>query len=372
MDFSFDESQNAVRDLAKKLCETESTTERLKEIERGPERIDRALWSELAKASLLGVGLAEDVGGGALGFTPVCLVLEQLGRSVAYVPYLSTIVLGALPIDRFGTLKQRERYLPKVVAGESMLTAALAEVGIDDPAKPAVTASRDGGGWRLNGVKIAVPAGMAADFVLVPARTGDNTTGVFVVARTAGGVSWEAQAETSGEIAGRLTLKDAWVGGEDELGDPFEGATIVRWIVDRALVALAAQEVGICDRAVRMTAEYATIRQQFDRPIATFQAVAQRVADAYIDADSIRLALWQAAWLIDQDRPASREAAIAKFWAAEGGHRVVSAAQHVHGGMGFDRDYPLHRYYLWSKQIELTLGGANAQLSRLGTMLREG
>ena len=118
-----------------------------------------------------------------------------------------------------------------------------------------------------------------------------------------------------------------------------------------------------------MTAEYTKTREQFDRPIATFQAVGQRAADAYIDTEAIRLTAWQAIWRLSEGLPATAEVAVAKFWAAEGGQRVVHAAQHLHGGMGVDRDYPLHRYFLWAKQLELTLGGATPQLLKLGAIL---
>jgi alkylation response protein AidB-like acyl-CoA dehydrogenase len=118
-----------------------------------------------------------------------------------------------------------------------------------------------------------------------------------------------------------------------------------------------------------MTADYTKTREQFDRPIASFQAVAQRAADAYIDAEAVQLTARQAAWRLSEGLPAAEEVAIAKFWAADGGQRVVHAAQHLHGGMGVDRDYPLHRYFLLAKQLELSLGGATAQLLRLGAIL---
>ena len=127
--------------------------------------------------------------------------------------------------------------------------------------------------------------------------------------------------------------------------------------------------VGVCQEAVRLTAEYTKTRQQFDKPIASFQAVGQRAADAYIDAEAVRLTARQAAWRLDAGMPAAKEIAVAKFWAADGGQRVVHAAQHLHGGIGVDRDYPLHRCFLSAKQIELTLGGATSQLRRLGAML---
>src|SRR5437773_1872882 len=122
-------------------------------------------------------------------------------------------------------------------------------------------------------------------------------------------------------------------------------------------------------RRLRVTAEYTVRREQFDRPIASFQAVHQRAADAYIDVEAIRLTTWQAAWRLAAGLPASAAVAVAKFWASEAAHRVVYAAQHLHGGIGVDVDYPLHRYYLWSKQIELTLGSGTRQLARLGADL---
>ena len=133
--------------------------------------------------------------------------------------------------------------------------------------------------------------------------------------------------------------------------------------------ALCCTAIGICEEALRLTAEYTKTREQFDRPIATFQAVGQRAADAYIDTEAVRLTAWQAAWRLSEGLPATEQVAIAKFWCAEGGQRVVHAAQHLHGGMGVDRDYPLHRYFLWAKELELTLGGATASLLGLGALL---
>ncbi|MEL7210068.1 MAG: acyl-CoA dehydrogenase family protein, partial [Actinomycetota bacterium] len=122
-------------------------------------------------------------------------------------------------------------------------------------------------------------------------------------------------------------------------------------------------------QAVHLTAEYTKTREQFDRPIATFQAVGQRAADAFIDTEAIRLTTWQAVWRLSEGLPAGEQVSVAKFWAAEGGQRVVHAAQHLHGGMGVDRDYPLHRYFLWAKQLELTLGGATRSLLDLGSSI---
>ena len=147
------------------------------------------------------------------------------------------------------------------------------------------------------------------------------------------------------------------------------GGAIVEWIVERATAALCSVQLGVCEQALKMTAEYTSTREQFERPLAAFQAVAQRAADAYIDTEGVRLTAWQAVWRLAEGLPAANELAVAKFWAAEGGQRVVHAAQHLHGGIGVDRDYPLHRYFLWAKELELTLGGATPQLLKLGEIL---
>ena len=365
MDFSFSEEQEAVRDLAQQILGERVTHERLKEFEGGTELVDRATWAELAKANLLGIALPDDVGGSGLGFIEVCLLLEQVGRTAAPLPVLPTIVMGALPLAEFGSSEQRSRYLPAVVAGDLILTAALVEFGAD-PARPTTAARPDGDGWRLDGVKICVPAGLSAGRILVPARTGEDTVGVFLVDPEGGGVTRQRQDTTSGRPEARLELS----GAHGELiGGPGDGAAIVEWIVERATVGLCALAIGVCEEALRMTAEYTKTREQFDRPIATFQAVGQRAADAYIDTEAIRLTAWQAAWRISAGLPAAHEVAIAKFWAAEGGQRVVHAAVHLHGGIGVDKDYPLHRYFLLAKEIELTLGGTTPQLLKLGAML---
>jgi alkylation response protein AidB-like acyl-CoA dehydrogenase len=141
---------------------------------------------------------------------------------------------------------------------------------------------------------------------------------------------------------------------------------VIKWAAERAAVGYCALQVGLSERALRMTAEYTSGRIQFDRPLATFQAVQQRAADAYVDVEAMRVTMWHAAWRLGEGLPAADEVAVAKFWASEGGQRVAAATQHLHGGMGVDMDYPLHRFTFWSKQLELALGGANRQLARVG------
>lgn len=384
MDFDYGEEQEAVRQLADRILSERSTHERLKAVEQaaGPEGpFDRELWGELATAGLLGIALPEDVGGAGLDFVAACLVVEAVGRTAAHVPAVEVLAYAAPAIDRFGTPEQRREWLPGLAAGELVATATMAElvgdVVVPGAAAPATTATPlDGGGWRLDGTKACVPAGLLADLLLVPATVlgvdgRPAGVGVFLLSANAMGVTRTRQdgpalPEALVELHGVEVRQDALLGegGAD-------GREVVGFVTERAIAALCVQEAGVCAAALALTAEYAKTREQFGKPIATFQAVGQRAADAYVDTEAIRLTAWQAAWRLAEGLPAAAELAVAKYWAAEGGQRVVHAAAHLHGGVGVDRDYPLHRFFLLTEQIEFSLGGARDSLARLGALLAD-
>ena len=346
MDFTFDETQDSVRDLAAQIFGGQSTVERVKEVEASDDRFDRRLWSELAKADLLGLVLPEADGGGGLGMVELALVLREQGRVVAPVPVLPT-VLAALAIAEFGSDAQKAQWLPGVIAGDVVLALALDR----HPATPPVTAS----GGALTGTVLSVPYGHIADRVLVAA-----VDGVFLVDPATAGR--EVAVATDRSKVAHLTFSGT---PAERLGDD----RVRTWLLDRYRTGLAALQVGVCEAALKMAAEYTSTRQQFGRPLSTNQGVALRAADAFIDIRAIDATLWQAAWRLDEGLDASKAAMVAKWWASEGGQRVVHATQHLHGGMGADIDYPVHRYFLWGKTIEQTLGGPAQQLDALGAAL---
>jgi alkylation response protein AidB-like acyl-CoA dehydrogenase len=384
MDFTYSEEQEAVRQLAGQIFTDRATHERLKELEAGAGDegpFDRELWKELAGAGLLGIHLSEDVGGAGLDFVAACLVVEAAGRTAAYVPVVETMVYGAVPIARFGTEAQRKTWLTGVAGGETVLTAALAELNgeviLPGGTEPATTATANGdGSWSLTGTKACVPAALVADAILVPAqcKAADGAVtglGVFIVEPKSAGVTLTRQSTTTGRPEAIVDLVDVQLPADRLLGEGAAGDAVVDAITEFATTALCILEAGACAAALELTAEYTKTRVQFEKPIATFQAVGQRAADAYVDTEAIRLTAWQAASRLASGLPASAEIAVAKFWAAEGGQRVVHAASHLHGGVGVDRDYPLHRYFLLTRQIELTLGSANESLRRLGRILAD-
>ncbi len=392
MDFTYTEEQAAIEELSGRVFSDLCTQDRMKALEAtsgdtGP--FDSQLWARLAEAGLIGVGLGEDVGGGGMDFLAVALVIEAAGRSAAYAPVIETMVYGAWVIDEFGTTAQRERWLPDVCAGKQILTTAIPEEVdglIVDGAIPATRARRDSKSlWSIHGVKACVPAGLVATTILVPALIDDSsddgdegvTIGIFAVDPSSPGVRITRQDTTAGrpeavlELDGVVVDDSCRIGadGSDPSGHSQRTGEILPRVIERATAALCIYQAGACAAALSLLSEYTSNRRQFGSPIAAFQAVGQRAADAYVDTQAIKLTALQAAWRISRGLSCSREVAAAKYWAAEGGQRVLHAAVHLHGGVGVDRDYPLHRFYLLTHQIELTLGGATASLRRLGSTL---
>jgi alkylation response protein AidB-like acyl-CoA dehydrogenase len=184
-------------------------------------------------------------------------------------------------------------------------------------------------------------------------------------------VALSREHAVTGEPQWTVALDEVRVGAADVVGAPGQGAGVLRWTTDRLLAAICATQTGVCEEALAITARYVSEREQFGTKLGTFQAVGHRVADAYIDTEALRLTAMQAIWRLSAGLGADDELMVAKFWAAEGGQRVVHAAQHLHGGIGVDTDYPIHRYFRWAKVLELTLGGASPSLLRLGASLAD-
>lgn len=366
MDFTLTEEQEAIRGLATDIFTGKAGTDRVKQVEACPERVDRELWRELANAGLLGIALPEALGGGGFGLGELYVLLEQQGRHVAPVPLWQT-ALAAMAISEFGTERQRTTLVPAAAAGSLFLTVALEEFGPYVAGDPDTTASIDDDGqWRLSGAKAVVPVTHIAQRAVVSATT-DSGAGLFLVDLSADGMTSEQTQSTSWEICANLVFDAA----PAELLGPTDGSAVA-WLTDRVELALAALMIGVGDGAVRQAVDYLNGRHQFGRPLATFQAVTHQLADCYIDLEAMRVTLWQAAWLLAEGHDPGTSVLVAKWWATDGGQRVVHRTQHVHGGIGVDTDYPVHRHLLWGKQIAATLGGASSDLARLGAQLAAG
>ena len=362
MDFNFSEEQDMLRELASEILVAEVTPERVKAIEASGEFWDEALWSHLAEANLLGLALPEEQGGIGFGVLELCILLEEAGRVVAPLPLLPT-QLAAIAIARHGSDAQRSAWLSPVSQGKVVLGAALTDAHSSDPLAPATRATQVDGGYRLDGAKRFVQAAERAARILIPASV-EGRTRLFLLDPSSAGVSKTAQAVTNREPVYDLELSGAVVAEADALPELTESELSA--LHGLALIMTCALQLGVSSRALQLTAEYASERVQFKQPIGSFQAVQHRCADNFIDLAAMRWTLWRAAWMLANGQDAHREAMVAKFWAAEGGARIASTAQHLHAGMGVDLDYPIHRYFIWTKTLELSLGSATPQLVRLG------
>ncbi|MBM0125225.1 acyl-CoA dehydrogenase family protein [Pimelobacter simplex] len=361
MDFSFTESQNDAADLAATIFNNECIPERLQAADQG--RFAPALWTRLGDAGLLGLSLPESDGGAGLGLLELCSLLIEAGKLVAPAP-LTAHLPAALAIARFGDDTTRATWLPGAITGDKILTAAIAEEREHVPATPTVTAERDGEAWLLSGLKSVVPAGAEAALFVVPATTPDGVAAFLV--EPGAGATIAPQALSDGSEVARLHLERA---PGTLLGDLTHGAAIVEWLTQRLTLAACALQLGILKGALELTANYAKTREQFGRPIGTFQAVSQRLADGYIDILGADLMLWQAAWRLEEGLPAEVEVAAAKLWAADAGHRIAHTVVHVHGGVGIDMDGQAHRYFTTGKLGEFLHGGSTDQARRIGALL---
>ncbi|MEV5487413.1 acyl-CoA dehydrogenase family protein [Streptomyces bobili] len=371
MDFTFTEEQQAAAEAARGVFSGAAPDGvPSPAFTRGPvaDDFDRALWARLADADLLSLLLDEEHGGAGLDAVALCLVLRESAKVLARVPLLESSAAAAA-VQAFGGPEAKSALLTRAGRGETVLTvAAHGRTGHDAP-ELAVTARRDGSAWVLDGVQTAVPWAYDADLVVVPAHTGDDRSVLALVPRGHEGTSLAEQTSTTGERLGELRLDSARVPGRDVI--TADGAW--EWLRGLLTTGTCALALGLGERVLRMTSDYAGQRSQFGHPIATFQAVAVQAADRYIDLRAMEVTLWQAAWRLDSATPgalpASGDIAVAKIWASEGVRRVVQTAQHLHGGFGADIDYPLHRYHAWAKHLELSLGPAAAHEEALGDLL---
>ena len=362
MDFTKTEAAQDLSGLVATIVDSVCTPDHQRRLDSLDQRFDETLWEKLIHADILSTAAPENIGGGGFGVLEQTAILAGLGRQLAAVPYLESVVLSAGALSRFGSEELRRDWAAPAAAGLRVLTPALdGELGQG----PVVAATTDDG-FRLTGTRTQVPFGPVADAYLIPAETNAGAK-VFLVAADDPGVCVTPLLTTGSTSSAELELAGVELPSTRVVGD----AETLAWLTTHRALGVSAYQLGVLERALELTAEYARTREQFDRPIGSFQAVAQRLADGYIDIQGLRLTVQQASWRLSEDLPCDVEVATAAFWAADAGHRVAHTAVHVHGGVGIDMDHPVHRYFIIAKQNEFALGGATAQLRTIGRDLAD-
>ncbi|MFE9875742.1 acyl-CoA dehydrogenase family protein [Streptomyces sp. NPDC005784] len=367
MDFTPTEEQAAARDLAARIFGDLSTHERLTAAGTGS---DAGLWKELCAAGL--VGAVADIG--LLGLV---LLLEEQGRTTAQVPFAASCVYGLLAVAAHGSPEQRERLLPGIADGTVVVAGAISGSGPGMPepearepvpgrreqvseTRDSVPGRREPGPGKLTGVVPVVPWLRDATHVLVA----DDRRGLWLV-RVAEAAASEPVELTAPWSAGRLTL-DGTPG--EALGA--EGAHDD--LLATARTAFAGLQAGVCAGSLARAVEHTNAREQFGRPLAAKQGVQLRAADAYMDTEAIRVTAYEAAWRRDEGLPCTSHALTAAWWASEAGQRVVHTGQHLHGGAGADLEHPVHRHFLWGRQLDAYLGCGGEMLQELGELIANG
>jgi alkylation response protein AidB-like acyl-CoA dehydrogenase len=334
VDFSPNEGQQAVTDVVTSALERDNS------------------WDALVGGGIVAFGVPERLGGDGLGLAEVASALTQIGRFGNVSPALATLGLGLLPLLDLATDEQQDRYLAGVVQG-GVLTAALNEPGNSLPERPATRFS----GGKLAGTKVGVPHAEQADWLIVST---DN--GVVVVSPKADGVTLTKTPTANHSDEYVVTFSDVVVSDADALG----GADAVRRVNQLALAATGAYAAGLVAGALRLTADYVATREQFGRPLSTFQTVAAQLAEIYIASRTITLASTSVVWRLSEGRDAADDLDVLGYWLTSQAPPVMQLCHHLHGGMGMDIAYPMDRFYSTIKDLTRLLGGPSHRLELVG------
>jgi len=337
----------------------------------------RALWREMAQLGWAGIVLPESYGGAGLGYVDLMVVMEELGRALVPEPMLSSVLLGANAVLLGGSEAQRAALLPGVAAGETLLTLAYQEPGSRYDARHVATrAERSGDGHRLTGTKVNVLDAVAADHLVVSARTAGaarSAEGVtlFLVPRDAPGLTVERQRRLDGRVTGLVTLGEVPVGADAVLGEPGQGAALLTRVLDRATVALTAEMLGGMQATFEMTLDYLKTRQQFGKPIGSFQALKHRAARLYVELELSRSIVMAAHQALDDgrdDAQVARLASIAKARCSDTFLLLGNEGVQMHGGIGMTDEHDVGLFLKRARATEIELGDAAWHRNRVATL----
>jgi alkylation response protein AidB-like acyl-CoA dehydrogenase len=365
MDFGFSEEQEMLRKSARDFLAHESPMTYVRQMMEDDRGFTDAVWRKMAELGWMGLILPEAYGGAGLDFVDMVVVLEEMGRVVLPGPFFSTAVLGGVAVLEGGSDAQKKSLLPKLAAGETRMTLAQLEPsGRWDADGVQLEARRDGSGWRLAGTKLFVPDAHTADVLVVVGRTpgsaGAEGVSLFLVDARASGVTTTLlktmdQTRKLCEVA----LKDVAVGPEALLGGAGEGWKLLDRIVDRGKVGISAEMCGGAQKVLEMSVDYAKVREQFGRPIGSFQAIQHKCANMLVEVESSKSATYYAAWAVANDVPeAPLAAAMAKAYTSDAYRHTAGEGIQIHGGIGFTWEHDMHIYFKRAKSSEVTFGDA--------------
>ncbi|MBL7125244.1 MAG: acyl-CoA/acyl-ACP dehydrogenase [Dehalococcoidales bacterium] len=365
MDLVLSEEQEMLKKMAHDFLTDKFPKTVVKEIEESEPGYSPESWREMAELGWMGLVFPEKYAGADMSFLDLAVLLEEMGRACLPGPYFSTVILGGLTILDAGSEEQKQEYLPKIASGEAIFTLALTESSARyDAAAIETKAAADNNAFILNGTKLFVPDAHIADYMLVIARTDEKSKGeygttIFIVDAKSPGISYTVLKTIANDKLCEVVFDQVSVPKENILGQLNQGWNEVQKIIQRAAVAKCCEMVGCIQQALDMTVDYAKERKQYDRPIGSFQVIQHYCVDMATDVDGTRLSTYQAAWMLSEGLPCTKEVAIAKAWAGEACQRVMALAHQIHGAIGVTIDHDLQYYTRRAKAAEVTFGDAN-------------
>ena len=374
MDLGLDEQQEMLKNFARDFLEKECPEALVREMEEDEQGYSPDLWKKMADQGWMGLIIPEAHGGADMTLCELVVLLEEFGRALVPGPFISTVVLGAVPIMEAGTDEQKAQYLPKIASGATIMTMALTEPSAKWTADGVtLEAKKDGGDYVLNGTKLFVPDAHVTDHMVVVARTGgsgeDGVT-LFIVDTKSDGIKIEQLKTIAADKQCEVIFENVKVPAANVLGSEGKGWAVVDKVSKIATVAACAYLVGLSQMDFDTTLNYAKERVQFGRPIGSFQAIQHKLADAIIDVDGSRFITYKAAWsLTEGEDDADLMISMAKAWASDASRRVVAHGQQIHGGIGFTKEYKIQLYFRRQKWMELMWGDADYHREKVAQLM---
>ena len=369
MNFAFTDEQELLRETARRFLDDKVPSEIVRKLMESHEGYDPAHWAEVAQMGWQAMAIPEEYGGAGFSFLETVVLMEEMGRSVVPLPFLSTVILSANLLLELGSEDQKSEYLPGIAAGESIWAMALTEPGGQWDAEAVETvASPAGDGWQISGTKAYVIDGHIANHLLVVARTGaPGEVSVFIVDADAEGVNaTKVESMDQTRCLALVDLEDVRVDGSALVGSAGEAWDAVDTVLDIAAVALAAEQVGGAQTCLDMSVEYAKVRMQFGRPIGSFQAIKHKCADMLVQVESARSAAYYAGWATaERNDEFAVTAPLAKSYCSEAYFFCAAENIQIHGGIGFTWEHDAHLYFKRAKSSELMFGDPTYHRSRL-------
>jgi alkylation response protein AidB-like acyl-CoA dehydrogenase len=357
LDLTFSAEQEMLRETVRGVCATTTPLRAVRELEDDALGYSPELWKQLAHLDLIGLQIPEEYGGSDMGAVESVVLYEEFGRSLAPSPHFVSSILSGGVLTRAGSEAQKQEWLPRIVTGEAILTPAWLEPENGFGQKGVqVRATADGDGFVISGTKRHVAFASAATRLVVLARTGDGPGDVdlFLVDPSDPGVSLTQQLSISGDTQYRVDLDRVRVAGSDRIGGAGSGWSTWDAVMHDGIVLLAAQAVGGSQYALEITVQYAKDRQQFDKPLGAFQALAHYLADAATTVDGAEVLVHEAAWARSEGRDVAKLAPMAKLYACRTFRDVTATAQQIFGGIGFTVEFDIQLFFRRAKQLQIS------------------